>query len=309
MRFLYQLLLGQVCHFARYSNEPSFGQKGMQRRSPGAGCASGCLSNPRVLIALLMMGGALVSYYFGTHEYDNPITGRTQRLAIASPAQEVAMGLQSAPKLIAEFGGQVRDPKAQALVDEVGMKLVNASAARETEYQFDFHLLADNQTVNAFALPGGQIFITAKLYSLLENEDQLAGVLGHEIGHVVGRHSNQQMAKSGLIGGLANAAGILIGDGGAGGMQAAQMVANIVNMRYGREDELESDALGVRFMLDAGYNPEALIGVMRILKEASGGGGQPEILSTHPDPGNRAEFIKQEIAKYRTAGNSAAVRR
>ncbi len=305
MRFLYQLLLGQVCHFARYSDGPSFGQPSMRSRGSGAGCASGCLSNPRVLIALLMMGGALVSYYLGTTEYDNPITGRKQRLAIATAAEEVAMGLQSAPKLIQEFGGQVRDPRAQALVDEVGMKLVNASAARDTEYKFDFHLLADNQTVNAFALPGGQIFITAKLYSLLENEDQLAGVLGHEIGHVVGRHSNQQMAKSGLIGGLANAAGMLLGDGGTGGMHAAQMVANVVNMKYGREDELESDALGVRFMIDAGYDPEALIGVMRILKEASGGGGQPEILSTHPDPGNRAERIKEEIAKHRRAGRQA----
>jgi len=251
-----------------------------------------------------MMGGAVVSYYFGTTEYDNPVTGRKQRLAIATAAEEVAMGLQSAPKLIQEFGGPVRDPKAQALVDQVGMKLVNASAARDTEYQFDFHLLADNQTVNAFALPGGQIFITAKLYSLLENEDQLAGVLGHEIGHVVGRHSNQQMAKSGFIGGLANAAGMLISDGGTGGMQMAQMVANVVNMKYGREDELESDALGVRFMIDAGYDPEALLGVMRILKEASGGGGQPEILSTHPDTGNRAEMIKQEIAKHRSGAAS-----
>lgn len=264
-----------------------------------SGCASGCLSNPRVLMALLMIGGALVSYYFGTHEYDNPITGRKQRLAMATAAEEVAMGLQSMPQMLREFGGEVRDPKAQALVDAVGMKLVNASVARETEYQFDFHLLADDQTVNAFALPGGQIFITAKLFSLLENEDQLAGVLGHEIGHVVGRHSNQQMAKTSLIGGIASGLGMLISDGGQGGIQAAQMVGNIVNMKYGREDELESDALGVRFMIDAGYNPEALIGVMRILKEASGGGGQPEILSTHPDPGNRAEYIKQEIEKYR----------
>lgn len=299
MRFLHQLLRGHVCHFARYSQDPGFGGRSMTPRS--SGCGSGCLSNPRVLMALLMIGGALVSYYFGTHEYDNPITGRKQRLAMATAEEEVAMGLQSMPQMLREFGGEVRDPKAQALVDAVGMRLVESSVAGKTDYQFDFHLLADDQTVNAFALPGGQIFITAKLLSLLENEDQLAGVLGHEIGHVVGRHSNQQMAKTGLISGIFNGIGMVLSDGaGQGGMQAAQMVGNIINMSYGREDELESDALGVRFMIDAGYNPEALIGVMRILKEASGGGGQPEILSTHPDPGNRAEHIKEEIAKYRS---------
>jgi predicted Zn-dependent protease len=272
----------------------------MPQRRASRGCIGSLLSNPRVAMALLMVIGSIVSYYFGTVEYKNEFTGRMQRLRIEDPKQEVAMGLASAPQMIREFGGEYPDPKAQAMVDRVGGKLVESSSAGQTAYEFDFHLLNDQQTINAFALPGGQIFITAALMAKLENEDQLAGVLGHEIGHVVGRHSNQQMAKGGLIEGMARGLGMLIGgDNGQGGMQIAQMVGNVVNMKYGREDEYESDELGVDFMLKAGYNPEEMIGVMKILKDAGGGGGKSEIMSTHPDPGNRAERIREIITQSR----------
>jgi len=264
-----------------------------QRR--GVGC------NPRIMMALLIIGGTIGYHYFTTTSYQNEFTGRTQRLAFASAQEEVAMGLQSAPGMIREMGGESRDPKAQEMVDRVGMKLVQSTLARKTEYSFDFHLLADPKTINAFALPGGQIFITEALLRLLKNEDQLAGVLGHEIGHVVGRHSNEQMAKSSLWSGLAQGAGMLLSDGQSNaGAQIAQAVANYRLMKFGRDDELESDALGVRFLIDAGYNPEAMIGVMEILAQAASGSRQPEMLSTHPNPENRAEKIRELIAQYRT---------
>jgi predicted Zn-dependent protease len=296
MKFLPRFLTGYQLSFARFEQEGGFGQS----RARSGGCLSALLSNPRVLMALLLMGGALVSYTFNTTEFENPITGRKQRLAMGDPKEEVAMGLASAPQMIQEFGGEHPDPRAQQMVDRVGGKLVSSTLAGKTPYRFDFHLLNDPKTINAFALPGGQIFITAALFSALQNEDQLAGVLGHEIGHVVGRHSNQQMAKSGLIEGLAKGAGMLLSDGhGGGGMQIAQMVGNVVNMKYGREDEYESDELGVRFMIESGYDPEQMIGVMEILKKAGGGGGKAEIMSTHPDPGNRAERIRELIVKYK----------
>ncbi len=260
----------------------------------GVGCS------PRLIIAALMILGAVASYNFGTTEYKNEFTGRVQKLALPTPEHEIAMGLQSAPQMIREFGGEMRDPKAQALVSRVGERLISGTAVRSTPYQFKFHLLADSETINAFALPGGQIFITAALFNKLKNEDQLAGVLGHEIGHVVGRHSNQQMAKSSLISGIAQGFGVMLSDGGGtGGMQVAQMLGNVVNMKYGRDDENESDALGVRFLMEAGYDPEAMIGVMEILKASAGGRGQAEFMSTHPDPGNRIEHIRAEIGKIR----------
>lgn len=269
---------------------PSFDHEGRR----GIGC------HPRILLALLIMGGTLAYHYLGTTEYTNEFTGRTQRLAFATAEEEIALGLQSAPLMIRQMGGQSRDPQAQALVDRVGAKLVQSTLARQTPYQFEFHLLADRQTVNAFALPGGQIFITEALFRLFKNEDQLAGVLGHEIGHVVGRHSNEQMATSRLWSGLAQGAGVLLSDGQSNaGAQIAGMVANMRVMKYGRDDELESDALGVRFLIEAGYNPEALIGVMDILANASGGSQQPEFMSTHPAPTNRADRIRELIAQYR----------
>ena len=270
----------------------AYGYSDSGRRGPGC--------SPRVLMAAIMIVGALISYNFGTTEYKNEFTGRVQKLALPTPEQEIAMGLQSAPQMVREFGGESRDPRAQALVAKVGQRLINGTAVKATPYEFKFHLLADKQTINAFALPGGQIFITEALFSRLKSEDQLAGVLGHEIGHVVGRHSNQQMAKSGLISGIAQGVGVLLSDGHSnGGMQVAQMLGNVINMKYGRADENEADTLGVRFLVEAGYDPEALIGVMQILKDSAGSGGQPEILSTHPDPGNRMESIRAEIERIR----------
>jgi predicted Zn-dependent protease len=277
----------------RYDQQHS--SQGQQR----SGCLSALLSNPRVAMGLLMAVGSVFYYFFGTTTYENEFTHTKQRLAIETPQEEVAMGLQSAPGMIREFGGEVADPKAQATVDAVGMKLVNASAAKNTAYRWDFHLLADSRTINAFALPGGQIFITAALYQQLQNEDQLAGVLGHEIGHVVGRHSNAQMAKDKLIQGVAQGVGIGMSDGhGQSSVQVAQMVGNLINMKFGRDDEYESDDLGVRFMIDAGYDPQGIIGVMEILEKAGGGSKGSDFSSTHPNPGNRVERIKEAIAKY-----------
>ena len=245
----------------------------------------------RLMIGLAVVAFALFSY-FRSAEY-NPVTGEKQYLSL-TPEQEIAMGLKAAPQMAQQHGGLHPDPQAQALVDQIGERLVRRSEAKDTKWRYEFHLLRDPQTVNAFALPGGQIFITAALFSRLETEGQLAGVLGHEIGHVVARHSAQRIAKSGLTQGLINA--VLVASGGGGAAQSAAMIGQMVNMKYGREDELESDNLGVRFMADAGYNPHALKGVMKILAEASGGGArQAEFMSTHPSPENRVAMIEQAI--------------
>ncbi len=246
----------------------------------------------------LLIGAGIILFslfkYWGSTE-TNPYTGRKQHITI-TPDQEIRMGLQSAPQMAQQHGGLYPDQAAQDLVDKVGRRLVANSIARKTGYRFDFHLLRDPQTINAFALPGGQVFITYALFSKLQNEDQLAGVLGHEVGHVVGRHSADRMSKQGLTQGILS--GVSVGGGANAGQMAAQ-IANLVNMKYGRDDELEADELGVKFMLDAGYEPEQMIGVMKILKAVSGGRRTPEFQSTHPDPENRIVKIKAAIRKYR----------
>jgi predicted Zn-dependent protease len=245
----------------------------------------------RLLIMLVMIGISVITYFMKTQK--NPVTGESQRVSL-SPEEEVAMGLQSAPQMAAEFGGLYPDENVQLKVRTVGQKLVNSTEAGRSPYRFNFHVLRDPQTVNAFALPGGQIFITIALLKRLETEDQLAGVLGHEIGHVINRHSAEHMAQQGLINGIIS--GVAMG-GDMSTAQIAQYVGSMMSMKYGREDELESDEYGIRYMYETGYDPQAMIGVMEILAAASGGSQRPEFTSTHPSPENRIIKIKEAIAK------------
>ncbi|MFT5677575.1 MAG: putative Zn-dependent protease [Planctomycetota bacterium] len=143
--------------------------------------------------------------------------------------------------------------------------------ARDTPYQYDFYFLPDPNTINAFALPGGQIFVTYTLFSKLENEDQLAGVLGHEIGHVLERHSAERIANSEFWQTLATGASV-VADAG----ELVSGVAQNVLLGNGRGDELESDDLDILFVINAGYDPIQMKGVMQILKAAAGPSRVPE---------------------------------
>ena len=242
----------------------------------------------------ILIGLAIVAFAFirrCSNQEENPYTGRTQNIDMTAE-QEIAIGLQSAPQMAQQHGGLYPDEQLQALVDAVGNKLVNNSVARETPYQYEFHLLADDSTINAVALPGGQIFITYALFSQL-NEPQLAGVLGHEIGHVLGRHSAERIAESSFWQTLATGASV----GGDMGNLVAGIGQNTL-LKNGRGDELESDELGVLFMIESGYDPNEMITVMEILKSAAGPNRAPEFQSTHPDPENRIEKIKEAIEKY-----------
>ena len=246
----------------------------------------------RLLIGIVIIVFAYIQRC--SRKQENPYTGRIQAISMTSD-EEIKLGLDYAPQMTQQHGGLFPNQQYQAFVDEVGMKLVNRSIAKETPYQYEFHLLADKNTINAFALPGGQIFITYALFSKLENEDQLAGVLGHEIGHVIGRHSAERVAETEYWQKVQTGASVGADAGGLVGTLGQQTL-----LKNGRGDELESDDLGVRFMIAAGYNPEEMIGVMNILKKAAGPNRVPEFQSTHPDPENRIEKIKNAIRKYRT---------
>lgn len=262
---------------------------GQPRRSLGGGRFKMML-----MIGLAMAAFQAFKYYTNTQV--NPLTGEEQRVQWTTE-EEISLGLQSAPQMAQQHGGLHADQRAREFVKRVGERLVDNTIARQSGYPYDFHLLADEQVVNAFALPGGQVFITAALFGRLQNEDQLAGVLGHEIGHVIHRHGAERMARSGFIQGLINS--VMIGAGGDYSMaQIAQVVGNYASMKYGRDQELESDDWGVRLMLEAGYDAKALIGVMDILEESSGGSKQPEHMSTHPSPENRRDEIRRAIEKY-----------
>ncbi len=249
----------------------------------------------------LIMAGVIALFslitYFSSRQ-DNSVTGETQYIGI-TVQQEIALGLQAAPQMAAEFGGLDPSRQDQAIVDQVGRLVVQNSPAGTTPYEFDFHLLEDDQTINAFALPGGQVFITRALFDLLQTEGELAGVLGHEVGHVVARHSAEQIAKSQLTEGLTGAAVLATYDpnnpASASTAQIAALIGQLINLKFGRDDELEADFLGVCFINDSGYDPSELIRVMEVLAASQEGNQPPEFFSTHPSPDRRIERIQEAI--------------
>ena len=237
--------------------------------------------------------------YFGATQI-NPVTQEKQHVSM-SPEQEIALGKQAAPEMEQQFGGLSQDAALQAKVQDLGNAIVKNSDAAKSPYQYEFHVLGDQQTINAFALPGGQVFVTEGLLKLLQTDGELAGVLSHEIFHVVGRHSAEQAARAQLSDGLTGAAVLATYDpnnpASANSAQVAQLISQMVNMSYGRDDELESDNQGVHFMAQAGYDPRAMVSVMQKLEQASQGQQPPEFFSTHPNPERRIEKIQEEITK------------
>jgi predicted Zn-dependent protease len=256
----------------------------------------------RLLVGLVLAVVSVFSYF--SKMQVNPVTGKKQAVTM-TPQQEVSMGLQSAPQMAAEFGGLYQNQKLQDLVKTVGLKVVSNSEAAKSPYQFNFYLLADPNTINAFALPGGQIFITYGLLKKLTTEDQLAGVLGHEVGHVIGRHSAQQMAKDELTNGLLSAAVTATSDpyNQNNAAAIAQYVGKMITLKYGRSDELEADKFGVKYMIEAGYDPQQMIDVMEVLKEAAGSNRPSEFQSSHPDPDHRIAEIKKALEQYKSTGH------
>jgi predicted Zn-dependent protease len=241
-----------------------------------------------------------------TNTETNPITGEKQYVSM-TPQQEITLGLKAAPEMAAQMGGEVSssDPRAQ-LVQKLGNYLIQNSVAKKGPWRFNFHLLADTKTVNAFALPGGQIFITLGLFNQLQTEAQLAGVLAHEMGHVIQRHSAEQLAKGQLGQILVTATAVGASGERSSGYEAA-MLANVVNqmmqLRYSRGDELEADEWGLKIMEESGYNPKAMIEVMRILEKAAGKQHQPEMLLTHPYPESRIQKINAYLKEHPPSPN------
>ncbi len=227
----------------------------------------------------------------------NEATGRSQFLPM-SWEEEVKIGNEAAPEFIDQSGGELPDQGVVNYVRDLGARL--AAQSEMPEIQWEFFVL-DSQVINAFALPGGKVFMSRGLIEKMDNEAQLAGVLGHEIGHVTARHGNERMGKALLAQGLILAVGIggavsdnewmqVLGVGTAAGGQ-------LFLLKYSRSNELEADALGVRYMAKVGYNPVGQIQVMEILREASGGSSPPEWLSTHPASDTRISKLEEIITK------------
>jgi predicted Zn-dependent protease len=289
-------------------------QRSYSHENRPAGFLGSLLRHPRILGALVILLIGVITYFTRTENRANPFTGEDVRV-ILTPEQEVTLGLQAVSEMARQFGGELRDPVQQNRINRIGAKLLAAKeeilqrrGIDDFEYPFEFHILRDDQTINAFALPGGQIFITYALLSQLDavrndrlpNDDAVAGVIGHEIGHVLAWHSNKQMAKNSLLQSVASAVAVASSDDIRSGQVVGQFVGQLIQTKYGREDESQSDRIGVQLLIVAGYKPEALIEVMEVLKRSMGSSPRPpEILSTHPFPETRKEQLGKYIDYFR----------
>ena len=234
---------------------------------------------------------ALAVAVAGCTQVRNPATGELQYTSM-TPADEVRIGREEHPKVLAQFGGAYRDAALAAYVTRVGERVKSVSELSGQRFTFT---LLDSDVVNAFALPGGYVYVTRGLLALADNEAELAGVLGHEVGHVTARHTAQRYdrAVAGQVGvlGATILGGVLGGDLGA---QLAQQVAGTAATAYvqgfSREQEFEADQLGIRYLARAGYDPLAMSTFLDALDRESAlrrrieGGGErpPDWLASHP---------------------------
>jgi predicted Zn-dependent protease len=229
----------------------------------------------------------------------NPATGRRQ-LILMSEAEEIALGRQADAEVRQQMG-VYQDQALQDYVNRIGQRLAQASSRPNLPWTFT---VVDEQAVNAFALPGGFIYLTRGILPFLRNEAELAGVLGHEVGHVDGRHSVEAYSRQTLAGGGLAVAGILVPE-----TQAFQGLASLglgmMFLKHGREAELESDALGVRYASAGGWNPEGVPGLLNTLARldaASGSSrGVPNWALTHPPAADRVERVQAAVAAARSA--------
>ena len=218
----------------------------------------------------------------------NPATGR-QSFMLMSPQDERRQGAELHPEVIKEFGGVYDDARITQYVSALGGRLVKSTELPDQSYTFT---VLDSPVVNAFALPGGYVYITRGLMALASDEAEFAGVLGHELGHVVARHAAQRYSRGLVVGGIAGLLGTLTGSETVGSIVAGIGSLTFVQP-FSREQELEADRLGVRYIGRAGYDPAAMTSFLAKMRENSRleariAGRNPDdvdvrdIMSTHP---------------------------
>jgi predicted Zn-dependent protease len=240
----------------------------------------------------------------------NPVTGKSE-IAFVSESQELEIGKKNyGPYRQAQGGDYVLEPQLVAYVDSVGQRLAKV-ADRKLPYEFT---VINDSTPNAWALPGGKIAINRGLLSELDSEAELAAVLGHEIVHAAARHSAQSMERGVFLQGALIAAGVALGgsDYQELGMMGAGIGAQLVNQKYGRDDETEADVYGMRYMLRAGYDPAAAVGLQETfvrLAEGRESNWLEGLFASHPPSRERVEANRRMVAELGNPGGEVGEKR
>ena len=248
------------------------------------------LSSVRRLAGPCLAGGLALSVATCA---TNPVTGRRE-LSLVSESQEIAMGREYSAQVAQEMG-VYPDSAVQAYASRLGREIAVTTERPKLPWTFT---VMDDPQVNAFALPGGFIFVTRGILTHMNSEAELASVLGHEIGHVTARHSVQQMTRQQLAQ-IGLMAGAIASDRIAQNLGMISQGLGVLFLKYGRDDESQADGLGFRYALTDGYDVRRMVDMFQILQRVTARAGQriPEWQSTHPDPGNRIEATERRLAK------------
>ena len=235
----------------------------------------------------------------------NPATGDRQFTAFMSPQQEAKVGAQEHQNIVKQFG-LYKDPKLQSYVDKIGARLVPGTERKDTQYKF---YVLDTPMVNAFAVPGGYVYLSRGLIALANNEAELAAVTAHEIGHITARHSAERYSTSVVTSLGANLISLAVDSAGAS--QALGLGSNLFLKSYSRSQENEADTLGVRYLARAGYDPKAMSSFLSALQrdsahqsKVSGRERGPVYFSTHPETAGRITKTMAEAKQYPQGKNT-----
>jgi predicted Zn-dependent protease len=258
------------------------------------------------LSQLFLLGSLLVASICIAGCAVNPVSGK-QNFVLMSEKQELGIGRQLDPQVKNQFG-VYEAPELQRYVEEIGQKLAASSHRSELKYHFT---VVDSTDINAFALPGGYVYVTRGLLAYLNSEAELAAVLGHEIGHVTARHSVQQYSKAQVANIGSALLGIFVPELGTSlGQNLMGVLGTAILSGYSRQDELQADRLGAEYLARTGYDPQAMVQTVAVLKNhelfsqelAKHEGREPRtyhgLFATHPDNDTRLQQVVSEAQRY-----------
>jgi predicted Zn-dependent protease len=257
-------------------------------------------------LRFLWLGSLTLCFLWVVACATNPVTGKRQ-LALISEAQEIEMGREADKDVVSSIG-LYPDESMQRYVQALGTRI--AATTERPALPWTFRVV-DDAAVNAFAIPGGFVYVTRGIMTHLNSEAELAAILGHEIGHVTARHSVSQLSKQQLAQ-VGFAAGMIFSPEFAQFGDLAQVAMGLMFMKFSRSDESQSDALGMKYMMAGGYDPRALVdvfGMLDAMSQQSSAGRLPQWMSTHPDPENRRAWATKAVAGLQTDLSRLAVNR